>query len=204
MKISRHSAEKLYKEQDSGKMVKRGSEMSLEKLKNELKTMLLESGAVMTRTFLLSSGKSSSFYINIKKASTNPRILKTIARGMAELVEGEDRIAGMALGAVPLATAVALETMKPFVMIRKEQKGHGTKNRIEGELREGENVIIIEDVATTGGSMKRAVEEVRNAGGTVKRALVVVDREEGAEELLKSENVELISLLRISEILGAT
>ena len=176
--------------------------MSLEELKNELRTMLLGSGAVMTGTFLLSSGKSSTFYINIKKASTNPHILKTIARAMAELVEDEDRIAGMALGAVPLATAVSLETMKPFVMLRKEQKGHGTKNLIEGELQEGESVIIIEDVATTGGSMKQAIGQVRKAGGKVKRALVVVDREEGAKELLRSENVELTPLLKISEILG--
>ena len=175
--------------------------MSEEELKQELKTLLLESGAVMTGSFVLSSGKTSSFYVNIKKASTNPHILKKIAEGMAYHVGDEDRIAGMALGAVPLATALALETKKPFVMIRKEQKDYGTTNLIEGELKAGEEVVIVEDVATTGGSMKKAVEAVRGAGGVVKKALVVVDREEGGKELMEAEGVELIPLLKISEIL---
>jgi len=175
--------------------------MTFEELKQELKHLLLESGAVMTGEFVLRSGKTSNFYVNIKKASTNPFILKKIAQALAGLVGGEDRIAGMELGAVPLATAVALETMKPFVMIRKEKKDYGTTRLIEGELLEGEEVIVIEDVATTGGSMKKAVEYVRSAGGRVRRALVVVDREEGAGEMLEREKVELVPLLRISEIL---
>lgn len=175
--------------------------MTTQDLKTTLKRQLLESGAVMTGSFTLRSGKTSSFYVNIKKASTDPAILANIAKAMAGLVKGEKRIAGMALGAVPLATAVALETMIPFVMIRKAEKGYGASKLIEGELGEGEEVLLIEDVATTGGSMIHAVEQLRAVGAVVKRALVVVDREEGAASLMEEAGVELVPLLRISEVL---
>ncbi len=165
-----------------------------------LKEKLEECGAVKYGEFTLTSGKKSKYYVDIKKASTNPGILKEIVEQMAEEVDGT-KIAGMELGAVPLAAALSLETDIPFLMIRKEKKGHGTGGRIEGDLEKGEKVVVVEDVTTTGGSSIETVEVLREAGAVVDKVLVVVDREEGASEALKDIDAELIPLVTASELL---
>ena len=126
--------------------------------------------------FTLASGKKSSYYVNMKKAITEPLILSTIA-----------------------ATAVSLESRKPLLMIRKEKKGYGTSKLIEGELNEGDNVILVEDVTTTGGSLLKAINAIRDNGGIVQKAFVVVDREEGAMETFANEGIELEPLISVSE-----
>jgi len=104
------------------------------------------------------------------------------------------------LGAVPLAVAVALETNRPFVMVRREPKDHGTKDLIEGEVLPGEKFIIVEDVATTGGSTMRVVSALREKGANVSKAIVVVDRQEGAREMLTEHGIELISLFTAKDL----
>ena len=165
-----------------------------------LKEKLEECGAVKYGEFTLTSGKKSKYYVDIKKASTNPGILKEIVEKMEEEVDGT-KIAGMELGAVPLAAALSLETDTPFLMIRKKKKGHGTGGRIEGELGKGEKVVVVEDVTTTGGSSIETVEVLRDAGAIVDKVLVVVDREEGAKEALEDIDVELVPLVTASELL---
>ena len=162
--------------------------------------MLTECGAIKFGKFILTSGKESSYYIDIKAASTRPRILRRIAEEMARHVDGT-RIAGMELGAVPIAAAVALQTDLPFCILRKKPREHGTGSQIEGEVKPGETVTVVEDVATTGGSIVQSVKLLRAAGGVVKRAIVVVDREEGAAEALKAENVELVALVKRSRLM---
>ncbi len=164
-----------------------------------LKNMLEDCGAIKYGEFTLTSGKKSSYYVDIKLASTDPAVLKEIATEMAPLVEGE-KIAGMELGAVPLAAALSLETDLPFLMVRKKSKGHGTGGRIEGKLEEGETVTVVEDVTTTGGSSVETVEVLREAGAKVNKVLVVVDRKEGAEEKLKELDVELVPLITADEL----
>jgi orotate phosphoribosyltransferase len=166
-----------------------------------LKEQLLTSEAVMFGEFTLTSGRKSNFYVNIKKASTDPGILKNIAECMREHLGDEQVIAGMELGAVPLAVAVALESGLPYVIIRKEKRKHGTGSQIEGKMEEGSKVMLVEDVATTGGSLVKAVDAVREAGGVVERAIVVVDREEGGAEKAQEMNIELIPLVKISDLL---
>jgi orotate phosphoribosyltransferase len=163
---------------------------------------MIKQKAVKTGEFTLTSGKKSSYYIDIKKVSTDPRVLKEIVKEMKKEIEGEeiDRIAGMAVGAVPLATALSLETQIPFVIIRKEKKEHGTGKRIEGEIRGGESVVVIEDVTTTGGSALAAVKAVREKNCTCNKVIVVVDRLKGAKELLEKENVSLIPLVTIKDL----
>ena len=167
----------------------------------ELKEQLLSSEAVMFGEFTLTSGKKSNYYVDIKKASTDTAILKNIAGCMKPLIGDEKVIAGMELGAVPLAVALALESGLPYVIIRKGERKHGTGKQIEGKLPEGSKVLIVEDVATTGGSLVKAVEAIRNSGGIVNRAIVVVDREEGGTEKARELDVELIPLVKISDIL---
>ncbi len=165
-----------------------------------LKRMLVDLKVVQTGDFTLASGKRSNFFVNIKRASTDPTVLKEIARAMAPHV-GDNKIAGMALGAVPIAVAVALETGRPYVMVRKEAKDHGTKDQIEGDVGSGDKFVVVEDVATTGGSTMRVVGALRQKGAIVERAIVVVDREEGASALLSREGVELIPIFKAKDLI---
>jgi orotate phosphoribosyltransferase len=166
-----------------------------------LKQYLKECGAFKTGEFTLTSGKKSNFYVDIKQASTNPKILSEIAREMKSLIKDEKRIAGMELGAVPLAVAVSLESGIPYVIIRKTERTHGTGKLIEGSMIAGERFILVEDVTTSGSSLVKAAEIIRQAKGVVDRALVVVDREEGAMELLADNGITLVPLVRVSEML---
>jgi len=156
--------------------------------------LLKEVKAIQFGDFVLTSGKHSSYYVNIKKASTHPKVLREIAKAMAKHVTGT-RIAGMELGAVPLAVALSLGTNIPYVMVRKGKREHGTGSQIEGELTPGEEVVVVEDVTTSGGSTLKTVEILRGAGVVVKRAIVAVDRDSGAIELLAGSGVELIPLV---------
>lgn len=164
-----------------------------------LKEMLEDCGAIKYGEFTLTSGKKSDYYVDIKLASTRPKILEKIASEMAEKVEG-NKIAGMELGAVPLASALSLETGLPFLMVRKKSKGHGTGERIEGTLEEGDKVTVVEDVTTTGGSAVETVKVLREAGAEVDKVLVVVDRKEGSEEKLNEIDVDLIPLVTADEL----
>ncbi|HKZ64125.1 MAG TPA: orotate phosphoribosyltransferase [Thermoplasmata archaeon] len=156
-------------------------------------------GAVQFGAFTLASGKTSDYYVDIKRV-TRPELLREIARRMAPHVRGYDRIAGVELGAVPIAVAVALETGLPFLIVRKEPKEHGTKRAHEGELRVGDRVVFVEDVVTTAGTLQRAVEGLRAAGAVVDRAVAVVDREEGGADHLAAAGVQLLSLLRARDL----
>lgn len=169
--------------------------------KNYLIGLLKDNGVFLEGDFLLSSGKKSNYYINMKKAITDPEILSTIAKLITELISDDsiDKVAGPALGAVPIATAISLESKLPLLMIRKEKKGYGTSKLIEGELNPGDEVIVVEDVTTTGGSLLKAIKAIQDNGGIVKRAFVVVDREEGAKEAFDKEGITLESLISVNE-----
>jgi len=167
-----------------------------------LKESLIECGAIKFGHFKLTSGKESNYYVDIKQASTNPKVLKEIAAEMAKLAEDNDYdlIAGMELGAVPLAVALALETKKPYLIIRKDKPTHGTGKQVVGNAKAGQRVLIVEDVATTGGSVVKAINAIQEEGLTIDKILVVVDREEGAQENLKDFNIPLVPLVRASEL----
>jgi len=158
--------------------------------------------AVRYGEFELSHGGTSSYYVDKYVFETDPASLEAIAEAFAERV-GDRRLAGVALGAVPLVAATSVVSGNPYVIVRKEQKEYGTGNRIEGSFGEGEELIVLEDVATTGRSALDAVEALREAGAVVDRVLVVVDREEGARENLAEGDVELESLVTASELLAA-
>lgn len=173
---------------------------------SELSDALKACGALQFGEFTLASGAKSDYYINIKKASTDPKVLGLIARLMAEKMKDNgieaDRIAGVVLGAVPLEAALALETGLPFVMVRKEKKDHGTGKQIEGDLSEGEVVLMVEDVVTTAGSCIKGIHVLRDTGADVKYVLSVIDREAGGAEALQAEGVTFIPLVKGSELLG--
>jgi orotate phosphoribosyltransferase len=165
--------------------------------------LLLDAGAVRFGDFTLTSGEKSDVYIDVKKAWTDPARLTMLAHALAAHAGSEERLAGMELGAVPLVVAVALETGRPYIVLRKAAKEHGTRQPFEGEIPAGSRILLIEDVTTTGGSTARSVDIVRAAGGVVDRALVVLDREHGARERLAAVGVRLESLVTLSDLRGA-
>ncbi len=168
--------------------------------RSTLVATLLAAEAVRFGQFTLASGETSDVYVDVKRAWPDPDRLDVLASALAAEVGATDRIGGMELGAVPLVVATALRVRKPYVVLRKAAKEHGTRQAYEGEIRPGDRVLLIEDVSTTGGSMARSVEIVRAAGGVVDRALVVVDRESGATERLGAIGVRLSALLTFSEL----
>ena len=171
---------------------------------SELSEALKECGALQFGEFTLASGAKSDYYIDIKKASTNPKVLRLIARLMAQKMRDEgiqaDRIAGVVLGSVPLATALSLETGIPYVMIRKEKKDHGTGKLIEGDLNAGDRVLVVEDVITTAGSSIKAIGTLREAGAVVEHVISVIDREGGGAENLAEAGVDFRPLVKASEL----
>jgi orotate phosphoribosyltransferase len=162
---------------------------------------LRDSGAVKFGEFELSHGGTSEYYVDKYAFETDPAALSAVAAAFADRLDGET-LAGVALGAVPLVTATALAADLPYVVVRKEAKAYGTGNRIEGTLPANGEVVVIEDIATTGQSAIDAVEALRDAGATVERVLVVVDREAGAAEAMADYDVALESLLTASDLLA--
>ncbi len=162
---------------------------------------LREADAIRYGEFELSHGGTSDYYIDKYRFETDPTCLELLASAFAERLHGE-RLAGVALGAVPLVAATAVETGVPYVIVRKASKDHGTGNRIEGTIDSEAEIVIIEDVATTGRSAADAVKALRDAGARVSRVLVVVDRQEGATELLAERDVSLEALLTAEELLA--
>ncbi len=165
---------------------------------NTITDMLVRYKAIEFGDFTLASGAKSAYYIDVKTAVTNPDLLSAIARKVADEYEF-DIIAGVAVGGVPLAVAVALAAQKPYAIIRSAEKGHGKKDMIIGKVRD-KNVLLIEDVTTSGGSARYGIETLRAAGATADRIITVVDREQGASGMLREHGIELFPLVRVSEL----
>ncbi len=174
-------------------------------MRKDLGDALAECGALQFGEFILASGVKSPYYIDIKRASTEPRMLRLIAELMAEKMKEKgivaDKIAGVVLGSVPLAAALSLETGIPFVMVMKEKKDHGTGKLIEGILEEGDRVLVTEDVITTAGSSISAIRTLRDGGAVVGDVISVIDRESGGPEALYQIGVVLSPLVTSSELL---
>ncbi|WP_436344889.1 orotate phosphoribosyltransferase [Natronorubrum sp. FCH18a] len=163
---------------------------------------LREAEAVQFGEFELSHGGTSEYYVDKYLFETDPDCLETVADAFAERVGADDKLGGVALGGVPLAAATSVAAGVPYVIARKQRKEYGTGNLIEGRLEEGEEVVVLEDIVTTGTSLVDAIEALREAGATVDRALVVVDREEGGREHVEDAGVEMESLVTASDLLA--
>lgn len=171
--------------------------------KNELIKLLKKNDAIKFGDFTLSSGKKSSYYVDMKRAVTDPVILSKVADMISKRINKTetDKIAGPALGAIPIVTAVSLKSGIPMLMIRKAKKGYGTSKLIEGDLKEGDSVVVVEDVTTTGNSLINAIKAVSENGGNVEKAFVVVDRAEGALENFDREGLTLEPLISIKNLI---
>ncbi|HJJ34977.1 MAG TPA: orotate phosphoribosyltransferase [Methanocorpusculum sp.] len=167
---------------------------------NRILDLLVQYKAVEFGDFTLASGAQSRYYIDVKTAIMQPKLLQEIAAEVAASFEFEC-IAGVAVGGVPLAVAVSLAADKPCAVIRAAAKDHGKNEMIIGNVK-GKRVLLIEDVTTSGGSSKYGVDELRKAGALIDTVITVVDREGGAEKLLAADGVTLHALVKASELLA--
>ncbi|MDR3527012.1 MAG: orotate phosphoribosyltransferase [Rhizomicrobium sp.] len=163
-------------------------------------------------TFKLASGAESEFYFNLKPTMMEPKGAYLSAQALLVRIRSEsvDYIGGLEMGAVPVIACVAALSHhdgKPVnsFFVRKKAKDHGTQDLVEGlalgESLSGKRVMIVDDVATSGGSIIKAAEVARQAGAIVETALVIVDREEGATEALAAAGIRLLSALKKSDFL---
>jgi orotate phosphoribosyltransferase len=164
-----------------------------------LAELLVRYKAIEFGDFTLASGARSTYYIDVKSAVTHPDLLSAIASRVSKSYEF-DVIAGVAVGGVPLAVAISLESKKPYAIIRASEKGHGKKELIIGNVQ-GKSVLLIEDVTTSGGSALYGIGILRARGARADRVVSVVDREQGAGQMLGGHGVEIIPLVRVSELL---
>ena len=158
--------------------------------------------SVIEGEITLSSGETSQFYFDMRRTACDPEgsnlIADLILDSLAE--DDVDFIGGLEVGAVPIVACVSQKSFQtarpiPAFYVRKKPKEHGTRRAIEGQIREGGRVVIVDDVTTSGGSVMRAVEAAREFGCTVVKVITVVDRLEGAAERFAAEGCPFVALL---------
>jgi len=152
--------------------------------------------AYLKGDFTLRSGKKSKYYLDKYLFETCPDILEALGVEFARYVtEDVTLIAGAELGGVALAAVTALETGRKWIIVRNSKKGYGTGKLIEGVLNEGDVVLLIEDIATTGGQVLKAAKAITEAGAAVKKVVCVIDRRQGAEENITGAGYVFESIL---------
>lgn len=167
--------------------------------------------ALLRGTFTLRSGRTSSFYLDKYLFSTRPELLRELGRLFAQRVRTlEDRwglkvarLAGAELGGIPLVTVASLETGLPSIFVRNKKKDYGTAKQIEGAVKAGDVVVLLEDVATTGGQALEAVASLRESGADVRAVIATIDRLEGARENIEQAGLTFEALFTTRD-LGVT
>ena len=182
--------------------------MKKEALREELKKIIKEKSLQTNVERVLTSGRTSNYYIDCKMTTLDPKGANILGRLILEILKDYDldAIGGYTLGADPIVSAVAAlsaETDRPLpaFIVRKEPKKHGERKMIEGPFKPGWKVCVVDDVVTTAGSTLKACQAVEEEGGIVALTLTIVDRQEGGRENLEAKGYKLISLLTRDELL---
>jgi orotate phosphoribosyltransferase len=158
--------------------------------------------ALLRGTFTLRSGRTSSYYLDKYLFSTRPEVLRQLGGLFAEQLRAVEqamgvkvaRLAGAELGGIPLVTAASLETGLPCIFVRNKKKDYGTAKQIEGVLNKGDVVVLVEDVATTGGQALEAIASLKELGAVVPAMIATIDRQEGARENVEKAGVRFEAL----------
>ena len=170
---------------------------------SSLADVLLDAGCIKFGDFTLKSGLNSPIYIDLRRIISFPKLLEQIGAAYLPILHKLkfDRLAGLPYAAIPIATAVSLQGGYPMIYPRKEVKTYGTKAEIEGEFHAGETALVIDDLATTGGSKFEAIEKLTAVGLVVKDIVVLVDRQSGAKESLEQAGYSMHAVLTITQLL---
>ncbi|TBR25971.1 MAG: orotate phosphoribosyltransferase [Candidatus Nitrosotenuis sp.] len=172
----------------------------------EFATFLHQKGIIRFGDFTLASGKKSSYYVDLRLVPSFPHQFRLMIKHLQNTISDEigldnfDAIASVPTGGLVIASALALETVKPLVYVRSQAKSYGTGKLVEGLVTKGMRVLVVDDVATTGGSVVNGIKELRKEGAIISDAYVIVNRLEGAQDSLEQENVKLHHLLDILNI----
>jgi orotate phosphoribosyltransferase len=175
----------------------------------EFAIFLHENGAIKFGDFKLSSGKNSAYYVDLRIIPSFPHQFRKIIKSLQNIIvekiglDGFEYIASVPTSGLVMASALAVEIVKPLIYIRQKPKNYGTGSLIEGKMQENSRVVLIDDVGTTGQSLLYAIKSLREAKMNVDSAFVIVNRLEGAREQLESEGVKLYELINIFEISDA-
>jgi orotate phosphoribosyltransferase len=172
----------------------------------KMANILYKIDAVKFGVYQLSSGKQSPYYIDLRVIPSFPDAFREIIEFYSQQITDEigvknfDRIAGVPIAGIPFASQIAYNLRKPFLYVRKDQKQYGRERRVEGILISGNKVLLVDDLLTTGLTLKKAVDAVRAEGGIVTDLVVFLDREEGGKQLLENDGVKVHALLKVSEV----
>ncbi len=175
-------------------------------LKKEFCKLLVRIDALKFGVFLLSKGKWSSYYIDLRIIPSFPGAFRRVGEIYVELannvVNAKNflRVAGIPTAGIPFASLLAFFLSKPYLYVRKAIKTHGRQRRVEGILHPGDSVLLVDDLITSGTTLLEAVDAIKSEGGVVKHALVLIDRQEGGEETLEKEGIKLHSLIKMYEV----
>lgn len=168
--------------------------------------MLKKTNAISFGTFRLPSGKVTPYYIDLRVIPSFPDAFAKVIEIFVDSVKSEigvenfDRIAGIPTAGLPLSAITAYILKKPFIYVRQKQKLKGRERRVEGVLMPGDRILLVDDMVTTGLSLKRSTFAIRAEGGLVSDAFVLLDREEGGRERIEKIGIKLHAVLRISEV----
>jgi orotate phosphoribosyltransferase len=177
--------------------------------KVEMAKILHKIDALKFGLFKLTSGKVSPYYIDLRIVPSFPDAFRQICDFYEEAITSRiglknfDRIAGVPIAGIPFASQSAYNLKKPFLYVRKGVRLHGRQRRVEGILISGDRVLLVDDLVTTGLTLKKAAEAVTAEGGIVKETVALLDREEGGKEKLAKIGIQLHALLKISEVANA-
>lgn len=172
----------------------------------EFATFLHQKGIIRFGDFTLASGKKSSYYVDLRIVPSFPHQFRHMIKQLQNTISEEigldnfDAIASVPTGGLVIASALALETVKPLVYVRSQAKSYGTGKLVEGVVTDGMKILVVDDVATTGGSVINGIKELKKEGAVITDAYVIVNRLEGAQESLEQEKVKLHHMLDILSI----
>lgn len=198
----RAAAQALFKDIQQARQTLRREALG-EQIPPALAEGLLQAGCVKFGSFTLKSGLISPIYIDLRLLASHSALLAEVGAAFIPLLEKLhfDRLAALPYAAMPIGTAISLQSGWPMIYPRKEAKTYGTRAEIEGQFAPGETAVVIDDLATTGGSKFEAIEQLTGAGLVVKDVVVLIDRQSGAREALEKEGYQLHAVLTLTGLL---